>query len=1593
MRSGPVRRRAKRVEVLEQRRLLTAAYHLTFDDEFNSLNLSAGANSSGWLTCDYNTSPYLGSEQEYYCLQNGPTFHDAYNPFSVSNGVLSITAQPNKDANNNPIVTTTTNPKYLTDTQPYLSGELTTSTGYAGGTYPQSAGFSQKFGYFEIRAKLPSGQGMWPAFWMMPADGTSMAEYDVFEVPVKNGSSTINTQNIYQSVHWGGYTGGDPHVNSDGYDYNTGTVDASTGFHTYGFEWTPTTVTWYVDGVATQSQTNRCEKAMYMMINLAIGGSWPGSADGTTPWPAKMDVDYVRAWSADTDLPAVTAQTGYQAVIPATVGTVDAAGTTYGGLPQGSFETTFSTNGYVANPAGTNWAFNGTSGIVKNGTGSMTNPSAPDGYSAALLEQTGSVSQTFTTSATASGTYNLSFQLGSRGFTTNDVSILVDGVSIGTFNSPATKVYAAQSTANFTLTAGTHTITFAGLNTGGGDRIAFLDDVTLNAVSINGTSLLAPTGLTATTPSGTTEGQVVLNWTNPSGSNATGYVIERRLNNAASTYTPIAVISSAATTTYTDSISSEPTKYGGTWTYRVYATNNSNGVVTTAFSQSAAVTMPSPDAANTVTPLAPPVGLGVSNLAARSLTLTWLDASYFATNFVIERKTGAAGTWSTLVTIGSTGGALYNDSGLNAGTTYYYRVSTKGESITGTASPYTVVAITSAPSAEISVTTSANVAPLAPTAFKALAGGFTTASLSWVAPTDVPVLGYNVYRGTTAGGESATPINGGSLITGTTYTDSGLTMGTAYYYTVKAVNAYGSSPAATESKTVPESVNGLVLFDDALQNNFIFAGTTVPASVSSPVYLGTSAFGATEAAAGNTIGLGISGTVPSIPIGQTALEFALYIANGTSVSSISLQLQAPSYATATYNSANSTKWTVDGHAGSTAMSAGSWHLVRLDLAAGFGSNLIPGSTKIRSFNVSTSIASQTVYLDNTRFVPYAAPAVPTNLVATAASGSGIDLTWTASPGDQALYNIYRGTTPGGESATAINPSPVSTSSYNDTGLATNATYYYFIKAYNAAGTSSASGEASATTQVAAPTAPTGLTATAASTTSINLSWTAPAGTVTGYNVYRGTTAGGESATPINGATLITATTYSDTGLTAGTTYYYVVRAVNGAGPSPASAEASATTQTAAPAAPTALTATPVSTSGINLSWTAPAGTVTGYNAYRGTTAGGESATPINGATLITGTTYANSGLAGGTRYYYVVRAVNGGGPSSASAEASTMTFGAPTNIALSSNVVAENMPAATVVGTLSATDPNVGDTFTFTLVSGTGSADNASFQVSGSQLQTAAIFDFEARSSYSIRLRVTDQTSQSYEKVFAISIGDVAEPLVINATSGNDVVALSASGANLVVTINGVPTSYPLAKQSSITVNLLGGADTLTVGTGVPQIVAYGGDGNDTMTGGDGNDTMFAGAGNDVLHGGAGHDALRGEDGNDTLYGELGDDRLYGDKGYDYLAGGDGADRLDGGTGNDTLYGGLNQDSLLGMAGYDKLYGEDGKDTLDGGDQDDTLDGGNGWDSLIGGTGNDILFAIDTTAYSDTLLGGGGTDTAHVDTNDILTGITTVLYT
>lgn len=223
-------------------------------------------------------------------------------------------------------------------------------------------------------------------------------------------------------------------------------------------------------------------------------------------------------------------------------------------------------------------------------------------------------------------------------------------------------------------------------------------------------------------------------------------------------------------------------------------------------------------------------------------------------------------------------------------------------------------------------------------------------------------------------------------------------------------------------------------------------------------------------------------------------------------------------------------------------------------------------------------------------------------------------------------------------------------------------------AVNSFSVSAAAGSSGGTCS-AAPSAPSGLAATTSSSSVINLAWTAdtaPANcTISGYNVYRSTTSGFTPSAGNEIASGVTATSYSSTGLTASTTYYYAIEAVDSEGTSAESSQASAKTSAASvscttlPSAPIGLTATAASSSAISLSWTAdtaPANcTISGYNVYSSTASGFTPSSSNQVVSGATGTSYTNTGLTASTTYYYKIAAVDADGASTASSQASAET--------------------------------------------------------------------------------------------------------------------------------------------------------------------------------------------------------------------------------------------------------------------------------------------------------------------------------------------------
>lgn len=160
------------------------------------------------------------------------------------------------------------------------------------------------YGRFEARIKLPRGQGIWPAFWMLPTDnkyGTWAAsgEIDIMEA-VNTGAAGGNA--IYGSIHFGN-TWPNNQYTTVAYTPSTSIAD---NYQTYAVEWEPRQIRWYVNNVlySTQTQWNSgagpypapFDERFHLLLNLAVGGNWPGSPNSATVFPQRMEVDYVRVY-------------------------------------------------------------------------------------------------------------------------------------------------------------------------------------------------------------------------------------------------------------------------------------------------------------------------------------------------------------------------------------------------------------------------------------------------------------------------------------------------------------------------------------------------------------------------------------------------------------------------------------------------------------------------------------------------------------------------------------------------------------------------------------------------------------------------------------------------------------------------------------------------------------------------------------------------------------------------------------------------------------------------------------------------------------------------------------------------------------------------------------------------------------------------------------------------------------------------------------------------------------------------------------------------------------------------------------------------
>jgi beta-glucanase (GH16 family) len=267
----------------------TVSLHRTFHDDFDAHPLSTGrwvphyAGGAAWPDARYwggdgsdlKRKDAWNGEQQIYV---DPRYRGqapaplGLDPFKVRDGILSIVASR-----------TPAELKPVLFNNEYTSGILTTQ-----------GSFSQKYGYFEIRAKLPVGAGVWPAFWLLADDGGWPPEIDVLEGRGQEIGDMVMT------THWRNRTSG--LVQSCGFDFLV--PDASSGFHDYGMLWTQDRIVYFIDRkpVSDIKVPVGFDDPMYMIVNLAMGAKYfqgVGLVDAKSPVTVAFQIDRISVYQID----------------------------------------------------------------------------------------------------------------------------------------------------------------------------------------------------------------------------------------------------------------------------------------------------------------------------------------------------------------------------------------------------------------------------------------------------------------------------------------------------------------------------------------------------------------------------------------------------------------------------------------------------------------------------------------------------------------------------------------------------------------------------------------------------------------------------------------------------------------------------------------------------------------------------------------------------------------------------------------------------------------------------------------------------------------------------------------------------------------------------------------------------------------------------------------------------------------------------------------------------------------------------------------------------------------------------------------------
>ncbi len=664
-----------------------------------------------------------------------------------------------------------------------------------------------------------------------------------------------------------------------------------------------------------------------------------------------------------------------------------------------------------------------------------------------------------------------------------------------------------------------------------GTYVTYSYDLNGNSTTSVLTDLTAPS-IPALTATRTTRTSANLNWTASTDMvGVTSYQLERCAGGSCTDFAQIVTQTAA-------SHSDAGLTAGTTYRYRVRASDAAGNL--SEYSPVASAV-----AFETTPPTAP------ASLIATAISETRIDLSWAAStdnvgiqDYRVERCTGTSCTSFAQITTRTT--TTFSDTGGAAGVTYRYRV--RASDAAGNLSGYSPISNATA------LDTTAPIAPGTPSFTNLTA---TSATANWSASTDnVGVAGYD-YRLNAGTWQSLGNVTSVSL--------TGLSPGVSYTFDVRARDsASNASTLATStfslSDSTPPGAPGAPVISSITGTTATATWTAATDDVAVTAYQYRLNSGAWQAL-GNVLTVNLTGLTQatSYTFDVRAKDGANNIGAASSVTFTTSDVSAPSSpGTPTFSSIAMTSATVSWTAASDnvgvtgyqyQVNSGSWQTLGNVLTTS-----LTGLSAVTTYTVNVRARDAAGNWGGASSASFttpdtAAPTVPAGLTASAPNSNRVNLTWSAASDNIGVsgYRIYRN---GGLIGTS------STTSYADTTVAGTTTYSYRVSAYDTAGNESGQSAAVAVTtpDTIAPSNPSGLSASAASTTQINLSWTGSSDTggsgLAGYKVYR------------NGAYALTvgSTSHSDTGLSDGTTYSYYVVAVDNAGNSSgASNSGSATT--------------------------------------------------------------------------------------------------------------------------------------------------------------------------------------------------------------------------------------------------------------------------------------------------------------------------------------------------------------------------------------------------------------------------------------------------